>query len=70
MARPACGAEALDMVQDIILHARTIDGLGQQAGAGSGFAAGLESELRTLENDMPRVQSIVAWDWIVNARLK
>jgi hypothetical protein len=26
--------------------------------------------LLALENDLPRVQSIVAWDWIVNALLK
>ena len=27
----------------------------------------LETGLRALENDRPRVKSIVAWDWIVNA---
>lgn len=30
----------------------------------------LEAGLRTLENDLPWVKSIVAWDWIVNALLK
>lgn len=30
----------------------------------------LEAGLRALENDIPRVKSIVAWDWIVNALLK
>ena len=30
----------------------------------------LEAGLRALENDLPRVKSIVAWDWIVNALLK
>ena len=29
----------------------------------------LETGLRALENDIHRVQSIVAWDWIVNALL-
>lgn len=29
----------------------------------------LETGLRALENNMPRVKSIVAWDWIVNALL-
>ena len=29
----------------------------------------LQVGLRALENDMPRVKSIVAWDWIVNALL-
>lgn len=29
----------------------------------------LEVGLRALENDMPRVKSIVSWDWIVNALL-
>ena len=29
----------------------------------------LEVGLRALENDLPRVKSIVAWDWIVNALL-
>ena len=30
----------------------------------------LETGLLALENDLPRVQSIVAWDWIVNALMK
>jgi len=30
----------------------------------------LETGLRTLENDRSRVQSIVAWDWVINALLK
>ncbi len=30
----------------------------------------LEMGLRALENDLPRVQSILAWDWIVNALTK
>jgi transposase len=30
----------------------------------------LETGLLALENDPPRVQSIVAWDWIINALLK
>ena len=30
----------------------------------------LELGLLALENDLPRVQSIVAWDWIVSALLK
>ncbi len=29
----------------------------------------LETGLRALENNMPRVKSIVTWDWIVNALL-
>ncbi len=29
----------------------------------------LETGLLALENDWPRVQSIVHWDWIVNALL-
>ena len=29
----------------------------------------LEVGLRALENDRPRVKSIVAWDWIINALL-
>jgi len=29
----------------------------------------LETGLRALENNMPQVKSIVAWDWIVNALL-
>jgi transposase len=30
----------------------------------------LQTGLLALENDMPQVKSIVAWDWIVNALLK
>jgi transposase len=30
----------------------------------------LEAALRTLEQDNPRVQSIVAWPWIINSLLK
>jgi transposase len=30
----------------------------------------LQVGLLALENDMPRVQSIVSWDWIVNALMK
>ena len=30
----------------------------------------LQTGLLALENDWPRVQSIVAWNWIVNALLK